>query len=95
MLTTITPPSKKVVSYHNLIDQLAPKHGFEGPTCVVLQPRASPINMKLLNSRSLRFPTNNPIGEGVEISTTIQVRIQQRLLGGFILQSKSFGWLEQ
>jgi hypothetical protein len=37
--------------------------------------------------RSLRFLGNNSIGEGVEILATIQVRIQQRLLGGFILQS--------
>ncbi len=85
MLTTITPLSKKVVSDPNLIDQLAPKHGFERVACVVLQPWASPINKKLLNKRSLRFPTNNPIGEGVDISATIHLRIQQRLLGGFIL----------
>jgi hypothetical protein len=87
---TITFLSKKVVSDPNLIDHLAPKHGFEGVACVVLQPWASPINKKLLNRRSLRFPTNNPIGKGVDISTTIHLRIQQRLLGGFILQSRNF-----
>jgi len=38
MLMTTTCPSKNVVSYPNLIDQLAPKHGFERAACVVLQP---------------------------------------------------------
>ncbi len=68
MLAIATPPSKKVVSDPNLIDQQAPKHGFEGVACVVLQLRAPPINNKLLNRRSLKSPTKNPIGEGVVIS---------------------------
>ncbi len=38
MLAIATFPSKKVVSNPNLIDQQAPKHGFEGITYVVLQP---------------------------------------------------------
>jgi hypothetical protein len=59
-----------------------------------LQLWASPINKKLLNKRLLKSPANYPISEGVEISITIQMKIQQRLLGGFILQSKSFDWLE-
>jgi len=49
-----------VVSNPNLINQQAPKHGFEGVACVVLQPWASPINKELLNKRSLRSPTKNP-----------------------------------
>ncbi len=92
MLAIATPPSKKVVSNPNLIDQQAPKNGFEGATYVVLQPWASPINKKLLNRLSLRSPTKNPIGEGVEILTTIQMRILQRLLGRLILQYRSFDW---
>jgi hypothetical protein len=51
MLAIATPPSKKVVSKPNVIDQQAPKHGFGGATYVVLQPQASPINKKLLNMR--------------------------------------------
>ncbi len=95
MLATTTPPLKKVVSNPNLIDQHAPKHGFEGVACVVLQLQVSPINKKSLNMRSLKSLAKNPSSEGVEISTTIQVKIQQRLLGGFILQSRSLDWPKQ
>jgi hypothetical protein len=95
MLATTTPPLKKVVSNPNLIDQHASKHGFEGVACVVLQLQVSPINKKSLNRRSLKSLAKNPISEGVEISTTIQVKIQQRLLGGFTLQSRSLDWPKQ